>query len=262
MTGRVVWITGASSGIGEALARACAAKGANVVLSARRADRLQEVVSGLADPDAHMVLPLDVTATHTHAAAFARILDRYGHLDTLICNAGIGQRASVRETDLEAERHIMEVNFFGQLSLIRATIEHLVSRPAGHIVGVSSVMGKLATPRRATYAASKHALNGYFDALRAELYDTPVDVSLLCPGYVKTEISEQALLPDGSRHGAMDAQHEKAMLPDVFARHAVRAMERRRPEVYIGGPETWGVPLQRFFPGLVRWLLPRVITRE
>jgi short-subunit dehydrogenase len=262
MTGRVVWITGASSGIGAELARSFAARGAHVVVSARRIDRLRSLVEGLPHPDRHMILPLDVARTETHAAAFDAVLKRFGHVDTLVMNAGIGQRAAVREVDLSVERRIMDINFFGVLSLVHVCLEHLLERPDGHVVVVSSVMGKLSTPRRATYAASKHALHGWFDGLRAEIADSPVDITLLCPGYVRTEISEQSLTADGTPHGEMDAQHRNAMAVDVFARKAMRAIEKRAAEVYIGGPETWAVPLVRLFPGLVRRLLPRVMTRE
>ncbi len=262
MTDRVVWITGASSGIGAELARSFAARGAHVVVSARRIDRLRTLVDGLSEPDRHMIVPLDVTRTETHAAAFEAVLARFGHLDTLVLNAGIGQRSAVREVDLAVERRIMDINFFGVLSLVHVCLEHLLERPDGHIVVVSSVMGKLSTPRRATYAASKHALHGWFDGLRAEIADAPVDITLLCPGYVRTEISEQSVTADGTPHGEMDAQHQNAMPVEVFARKAMRAMDKRKAEVYIGGAEIWAVPLVRFFPGLVRWLLPRVMTRE
>lgn len=262
MNGRVVWITGASSGIGAELARSYVERGAHVVLSARREDRLREVLARFDDPDRHMVLPLDVARPETHATAFSALLERFGHLDTLVLSAGIGQRAAIREVDLSIERRIMEVNFFGVLSLVHVTIEHLLTRPDGHLVVISSVMGKLSTPRRATYAASKHALHGWFDGLRAEIADSNVAISLICPGYIKTEISEQSLTPDGTPHGAMDAQHEKAMDVRTFARKAMRTLDKRKAETYIGGPEIWAVPLKRFFPGFVRWLLPKVVTRE
>lgn len=262
MTGRVVWITGASSGIGAELARSFAARGAHVVVSARRIDRLRALVDSLPDPERHMILPLDVARTETHVGAFEAILKRFGHVDTLVLNAGVGQRAAVREVDLAVERRIMDINFFGVLSIVHVCLEHLLARPDGHIVVISSVMGKLSTPRRATYAASKHALHGWFDGLRAEIADSGMDVTLLCPGYIRTEISEQSVTADGTPHGEMDEQHRNAMPVDVFARKAMRAITKRKPEVYIGGPEIWAVPLKRFFPGLVRWMLPRVMKRD
>ncbi len=258
MKKKIVWITGASSGIGESLARECARLGATVILSARRAEVLEIVRKSCDRPGDHMTLPLDVTEEQTHAIAFGKIIDRYGSLDILINNSGISQRSRVAETPLDIERRIMDVNYFGVLSLTKTVLHHMIERDRGRIVVVSSVMGKVSTPGHATYAASKHALHGYFEGLRAELDGTGVGVTMICPGYVRTNISHHALMADGVEHGKMDAIHEKAMAPEICSRRIAKAIMRGKPEAHIGGIETRAILLNRLFPGLYRFLLPRV----
>jgi len=255
---KTVWITGASSGIGESLAHECARLGANVVLSGRRANLLEAVRVACDRADDHMTLPLDVTREQTHGDSFQKIIARYGALDILINNSGITQRSVVAETPLDVERRIMEVNYFGVLSLTKTVLPHMIDRDHGRIVVVSSVMGKVSTPGHTTYSASKHALHGYFEGLRAELHGTGVGITMICPGYVRTNISHHALLANGGEHGKMDAIHENAMSPDVCARSIARAVMNGKAEAHVGGIETRAILLNRLFPGLYRYLLPRV----
>jgi dehydrogenase/reductase SDR family protein 7B len=260
--GKVVWITGASSGIGAALAVELASKGARLVLSARRNEQLKEVLARCEREHDHLLLPLDVTDDQAISSAFETVLGRFGHLDVLVANAGIGQRSSVLESDLETERTIMDVNFFGCTALAKCVLPHFLERNEGQIVVISSIMGFIGTPRRATYAASKHALQGYFDGLRAELFRTNISVSTICPGYIHTDISRSALLGTGTTFGEMDDQHRHAMPAHVFARKAVRGMEKGKPIMFIGGPERFAPLLARLSPALVRYLLPRIIKRK
>jgi dehydrogenase/reductase SDR family member 7B len=259
MKNRTVWITGASSGIGEALARECARQGASVVLSARRADLLEQVRLSCERPDDHMVLPLDITHEDTHSHAFEKILERFGSLDILINNGGIGQKSRVANTSLEVERRIMHVNYFGAVSLTKTVLKHFLERDSGRIVVISSVMGKLSIPYHATYAASKHALHGYFNGLRSELSSTGVSVTIICPGYIRTDISYHTLLADGSELNRMDPVHEKAMPAEVCARRIVRAVVRGKAEAYMGGIEIAAIYINQFFPRLFRFLMPRVL---
>ena len=259
---QVVWITGASSGIGKALAIELAAQGARIVLSARNEARLHETRALCAKPDQHFVLPLDVTDEKAVFSAPSFILDEMGRLDVVVLNAGIGQRGSVAETSAEIHRRLMEVNFFGQTMPARAVLPHFQAQNSGQFVVITSIMGKLSTPRRATYAASKHALHGWFEGLRAELYTADIDITLLCAGYIKTEISFHSVLGDGTPHGAMDDAHRDAMSSDVFARKAAKAIKKRRAVAYIGGMERFAPWLERISPALVRFLLPRIITRD
>ncbi|MEY4088286.1 MAG: hypothetical protein RJB55_557, partial [Verrucomicrobiota bacterium] len=182
---QVVWITGASSGIGEACARAFAAEGAKLVLSSRRPDELERVRRSCRNPERHLTLPLDLTRTAEFPALVASVLDRTGRIDVLVNNGGVSQRARAMDADEAVERLIMEVDYFGPVALSKAVLPSMLARQSGHIVVVSSVMGYLGTPGRSSYAAAKHALHGYFDSLRAEVWREGIKVTLVCPGYVR-----------------------------------------------------------------------------
>lgn len=262
LSNHIIWITGASSGIGKALAIECARRGARLMLTARRDDALQATRAACERSDEHRCMVHDVTDREAHEGVLDAIIDTWGHLDMVVLNAGIGQRGSVEETSPDVERRVMEVNYFGCTEVAHAVLPHFLDRNNGQFVVVSSIMGKLSTPRRATYAASKHALHGFFEGLRAELHHTRIGITLLCTGYIKTDISIHSVKGNGQRHGAMDDQHRDAMPAEVYARKAVRAMERRKPIAYIGGPERFAPLLERLSPAFVRWLLPKVITRD
>lgn len=254
---RVVWITGASSGIGEALAYAFAAQGARLVLSSRRPAELERVRRACAAPDTHVVLPLDIVRPETFPTAVSEVIEHCGRLDILVNNAGVSQRALAADASLESERALMEVNYFGPVALTKAALPALRAQPGGHIVVVSSVMGYLGTPGRSTYAAAKHALHGYFDSLRAELWRENLAVTLACPGYVRTAVSANALGPHGERHATTDRSTKRGIAPERCAAAIVRAVARRRDEVYIGGWEVAGIYLKRYFPSL----LARIIRK-
>jgi short-subunit dehydrogenase len=152
-------------------------------------------------------------------------------VDVVVNNAGISQRSRAVETRLDVEKALFDVNYFGTVELTRHLLPHFLERKSGHIVVISSVVGKLGTPIRTSYAASKHALHGYFDSLRAELDGTGISVSLVCPGYIRTEVSVNAVGPDGTKYGKMDVNQERGMDPDVFARKAVNALNKRNRRI-------------------------------
>ncbi len=254
---QVVWITGASSGIGEALAHAFAREGAQLVLSSRRPEELERVRAACNRPEAHRVLPLDLTRSDTFATATAQVLAQCGRIDVLVNNGGVSQRAFAATTAPEVERALMEVNYFGTVALTKTVLPHLLTRRAGHIVVVSSVMGYLGTPGRSTYAAAKHALHGYFDSLRAEVWRDGIKVTLACPGYVKTAVSVNALDGAGGQHGRTDATHQRGISADRCAAAIIRAVACGREEVAVGGPEIYAIWLKRWVP----WLVSRVIRR-
>ena len=254
---QVVWITGASSGIGEAAAYAFAREGARLVLSSRRSDELERVRRACARPDEHAVVPLDLARGETFPAAVAGVLTRFGRVDVLINNGGVSQRSFAADATPEVERGLMEVNYFGPVALTKAVLPSMRSRRAGHVVVVSSVMGYLGTPGRSTYAAAKHALHGYFDSLRAEIWREGLKVTIVCPGYVKTAVSANALGPRGEKHGRTDGTHETGIAPEKCAAAIVRGVARGREEIYVGGWEVAGIHVKRFAP----WLLSRIIRR-
>lgn len=255
---KVVWITGASSGIGEALAREFSAQGARLVLSARREAELERVRASCARPEAHIVLPLDMTDSDALSVHVNTVLERCGHIDVLVNNAGISQRSLVKDTALDVDRRIMEVDFFGPVALIKAVLPHMLARRAGQLVAVSSVVGLVATPWRSAYAAAKHAIVGFCDALRAEVHDEGVQVAVLFPGFVRTNVSLSALTADGSAHGIVDPQQETAMPADVFAQQAVAALARGEERIVIAGREKLAIWLGRLSPGLLARVIRRV----
>ena len=256
-SGRIVWITGASSGIGEALALAFAAAGAHLILSSRRPAELERVRLACARPADHLCLPLDLAQSATFPAAVATVLARFGAIDLLVNNGGVSQRARAVDADPAVERAIMEVDYFAPVALTKAVLPAMLARRSGHIVVVSSVMGYVGTPGRSSYAAAKHALHGYFDSLRAELWREGVKVTLACPGYVLTRVSANALGPTGEKHARTDATHERGIGADRCAAAILRGVARGREEIVIGGPETLAIPLKRFAP----WLFSRLVRR-
>lgn len=256
--GQVVWITGASSGIGEATAYAFARAGARLVLSSRRLDELERVRRGCVRPDDHLVLGLDLARPESFPAAVAAVLARYDGIDVLVNNGGVSQRGLAAETAPAIERGLMEVNYFGPVALTKAVLPAMRARGAGRVVVISSVMGHVGTPGRSTYAAAKHALHGYFDSLRAELWREGIVVTIVCPGYVQTAISTYALGPDGVPRAPDTASAPRGIPPERCAATIVRATARGRSEVYVGGWEVAGIYLQRFVPAMLRRIVRRM----
>lgn len=249
--GKVVWITGASSGIGEALAVAWSREGATLVLSARNAAELERVRNACVDPAKHRVLPLDLTDTNAIDAA-AKDVPR---VDVLVHSGGVSQRSFAAETDLATDRAIMDLNYFGTVALTKAVLPQMLARRDGQIVPITSVIGYVAIPTRSAYAASKHALHGFFESLRAETAKDGIAITIVVPGYVRTKVSENALRGDGTPHGQLDETHAKAMLPETAAVRIIDAVARKKAEVRVGGKEIWAVLMRRFLPGLTRRIL-------
>ena len=245
--GKVVWITGASSGIGEALAVAWSREGARVILSARNEAELQRVRALCDEPARHVVRPLDVTDMDDIRSAAAEV----GPVDILVPSAGVSQRSLAAETDLATDRAIMEINYFGTIALTKAVLPAMLERGSGHFVPISSVIGHVGIPLRSAYAASKHALHGFFNALRAETDRQGIRATIVCPGYIRTKVSENALRGDGSAYGKLDETHAKAMLPEDAAPVILHGVAAGRREVHVGGNEIWAIPLQRHFPRVV-----------
>lgn len=250
---KVVWITGASSGIGEALAYALSAEGAQLILSSRRAEELERVQKGCTNPGQVRVLPLDLVDMGALGPKTAQAIALFGHVDVMVHNGGISQRSLVVETDLEVHRRVMELDYFSYIALTRHLLPHFLERKTGHFVVTSSVMGKLGTPMRSAYAAAKHALHGYFDCLRTEVAHAGLRVTVLTPGYIRTNISLHAVTKDGTALGSVSENIDHGLDPAVAARQIIRAVSAGRYEVYIGkfGTERLALWLVRFFPNFV-----------
>ncbi|MEE8278427.1 MAG: SDR family oxidoreductase [Thermoanaerobaculia bacterium] len=255
---QVVWITGASSGIGEALAYALSERRARLIVSARREQKLLEVQAACADPHAHLVLPLDLTDPEAIEPVTTAALKHGNRIDILIHNAGLSQRSLAKDTSLEVVRRILETNFFGTVALTVALLPAMLERRVGRFVVVTSLVGKFGTPLRSAYAASKHALHGFFDSLRAEVWGAGLRVTLVCPGFIRTDLPLHALTGDGSPQAKMDRAQEEGYPAERCAREILRAIERDREEVLIGGKEKYAVYLKRFLPGVFSRVIRRV----
>ena len=254
---KIAWITGASSGIGEALAIELAKAGAKLVLSARRESELKRVqqLAGLTDENS-MILPMDMSESARFAEKTAQVIKRFGQIDYLFHNAGISQRGTVNETSMDINRNVMEVNFMGVAALTKTVLPYFLEKKSGHFIVTSSLVGKFGTPLRSAYSASKHALHGFFESLRAEVWRENVQVTIVCPGYIQTNISVNAVREDGKKYGLMDENQAKGMKASVCAQKILSAVEKGKHEVLIGGKETLGVYMKRFFPGLL-WRMVR-----
>lgn len=249
MNNQVIWITGASSGIGEALVYAYNALGAKLIISSRNRELLLQVKAKCADQMNVHVLPLDLEDIDSLASKVDEAAHIYGNIDLLINSGGVSQRGYALETNLATEQRLMTINFWGTVILVKAVLPQMLAKNSGHIVCISSLVGKFGTPLRSAYSASKHALHGYFDSLRAELPES-IHVTLICPGFIKTNVTLNALTALGTAQGTMDDAQANGMLPEVCAKKIISAINAKKLEAYIGGKETKGVLLKRFFPQL------------
>ena len=256
---QVVWITGASSGIGEALAMAFAAQDARLVLSARREAELDRVRQATGLPaERVLVLPLDVTDYAAATMAAAKVIQYFGRLDVMVNNAGVSQRSYVHDTELSVYQRLLDVNFLSTVALTKAVLPTMKQQQSGQFIVISSVAGKVGTIMRSGYNAAKHALHGFYDSLRAESYNDGIRVTIICPGYIKTSVSVNALNEKGQQYGKMDANQAKGLDVDLCATKIIRAAAAGKKEVYIGGfTEVLAVYLKRYWPGLLYDLIRR-----
>ena len=254
--GKVTWITGASSGIGEALAKQFAAAGSRLILSSRREDELERVAGLCRHADSVSVLLLDLSRPEQMAGAAEKALALAGHVDVMIHNGGISQRAFAADTDYHVDDVIMRTNYLGPVALTKALLPSMRSRRQGHFVVVTSVLGKLGLPGRSAYCASKHALHGFFDTLRAELWEDNIQVTLVLPGWVRTNISINALTGHGGPQRKMDSGTASGVSAEFCAERIMAAAESGKAEVNIVRlRENAAMAVRRFVPGLFRRII-------
>lgn len=246
--GKVVWITGASSGIGRALALGFAGAGARLILSARRLEALEEVRLACPASADILVLPLDLVDLASLPAQATAVLERFGAVDIMVHNAGVAVRDRAVNTSLEVHERVLRTNYLGPVTLTGALLPSMLARGAGQFVIVSSLSGKYGGPQLSAYAAAKHALHGYFESLRAEEHDRGIVVTFIVPGFIRTEITAHAFTGTGGRYGKVLPIYHRAMTPERCARRILRAVAGRRQEVLVGGIEVWTVYLKRWFP--------------
>lgn len=253
--GKTVWLTGASSGIGLAMAQQLAEAGAHLILTSRRQDALEQVRQSLAHPERHQVLALDLSQPE-QAAAMAK--DTLGDqmIDILINNAGVSQRSLILETDMSVYRQLMEIDYFGVIALTKLVLPRMVERRAGQIVTVSSVAGKVGTKLRSGYNGAKFGVIGFMDSLQAEMAQYGLTVTSILPGFINTQVAHNSLTGDGSALGHEDPDNAGGISAEACARKSLEAIAAKKAEVVVGSGLSKLAPfLQRFFPGLVRRMI-------
>lgn len=249
-----IWITGASSGIGEELALQLNALGAYTILSARRTEKLDEIRSKCTFPENTFIVPLDLNKGTCIKTAVDNVVN-LGRLDLVINNAGIAQKGLVLENTMEVERMIMETNYFGTIELTKAILPHYLEQGHGWFAVVTSIAGIVGVPGRSAYAASKHALHGFFDSLRAEQYPCPIDVTIIMPGFINTSITAKELRGNGEQNGAVEKSHRLGMSSQKCAGKIIRKLARKPNNIKVGGVEIFSLYLSRFAPNLFGFLI-------
>ncbi len=260
---KIIWITGASSGIGEAVAYEMARAGACLILSARRKEELERVKEACIKlgclADDVLVLPLDVTDEVALPKSVATAEAFKGHIDMLYNNAGISQRSLCIDTDMATYRRLFEVDVFGQIALTKAVLPSMLKRGSGHLAITASVAGKIGVKQRTGYCAAKHAMMGFFDALRAEVSKYGIFVTTITPGYIRTAISENAITGDGKTFGKMDENIKGGMEVNACARVIMKGFQAGKREIAVGeGKEMQALWLKRFMPNKLFKMVERL----
>lgn len=251
MEKKIVWITGASDGIGEALVKEYASASYKVVLSARRVEKMQAVAqsAGLASED-YFILPLDLSTNFDATQLTQQIYDRFGHLDALILNAGVSQKGLAISTLDQVERDIMEINYFSNVKLAKAAVAKMQEHGGGKIAVVSSIVGKFGSPFLSTYAASKHGIMGFFESLRYEVRPQGIHVLIVTPGFIKTGIAVKAVTEDGSAFNEDSKAQQNGTPPEKVAKQIKKALDKGKKHIYVGGLETWTPHFKFVFPNI------------
>lgn len=264
LNGKVVIITGASSGLGEALAHVFYECGCKVILISRRKEELERVKSALMNTHQTIpthppiVLPLDITNINSLQTEVGKIIEIHGKVDILINNAGISYRGELINTNVDVDIKIMLTNYFAQIALAKAVLPFMVKQQSGHVVCISSVQGKISIPYRSAYAASKHALQAWCDSCRAELADQNIKVTVVSPGYVRTALSLNALTGNGQTYGVMDKTTQEGYSPEYVADYTLKAVLKEEKDVLIA-PITpkLAIYLRTLCPSLYFWIMQK-----
>jgi short-subunit dehydrogenase len=255
--GKAIWITGASSGIGEALAYEWSKLGARLILSARRESELERVKAACAHSECCTVVPLDLSRQEEIETTADRLLQQFGAIDILVNNGGISQRSLVIETDITVDRRIMEVDYFSGEKKKKKLLPAMVAKGSGHIIAISSIVGLFGFPLRSAYSAAKHAMHGFYETVWAELHSQGIRVTVVCPGRILTDVSVNALTKDGTPHGEMDHGQTNGVSSKTCARKIIKAVRKNKKEVYIGKKDLLMIYFKRYIP----WLYYRLVSK-
>ncbi len=256
---KTIWITGASSGIGRAVALELSHYNTRLILSGRNQEELDTVAALCKNNGSSTcVAPFDLQDEKSVTEAADKVLATEEKIDCLYQFGGISQRSFASETPLHVDRKIFEVNFFGTIALTKAVLPFMIKNGGGHIAATSSIVGKFGFPCRSAYSASKHALHGFFESLRAENVSNKIRVSMIIPGRIKTNISVNALDKGGNKHGKMDEGQDKGMSAEASAKAICKKLKREKKEILVGGMDLLMIHIRRFFPFLYYYLSPKV----
>ena len=257
--GKTIWITGASSGIGKAVALKLSKEQTKLILSDVDEEGLIEVTEAcnLNNCAAEMIT-MDLSDENSIQAATEKVLSKQIKIDCLYQFAGISQRSLVAETPLSVDRKIFEINFFGAILLTKAILPNMIKNGGGQLAVTSSLVGKFGFPYRSSYSATKHALHGFFESLRAENKINNIDVSILIPGRVQTNISVNAIDKDGKAHGKMDEGQAGGITAEKAAEIICRGIRKNKKEILVGGKELIMVHIRRFLPRLYYYMSTRL----
>lgn len=264
--GKSIWITGASSGIGKALAIELSKSQAKLILSSRNKDSLEatkkECINNGATEDQVELLTLDLQDSFSLAQKAKEAIRLFDTIDILINNAGISHRSSVQETSMDVQRQIMEINYFGAISLSKYLLDHMLEKGQGHQVIINSIAGKVSLPYRSAYTASKHALVGFYESMQRELKSSGVQVTIAYPGYITTNISVNALKGDGSTYGMMDKTQKKGLSAEYCAKKILSGIAEKKDQIVVSAlKERTALFLQRFQPRLLAKIVSKSIKK-
>lgn len=255
-----IWITGASSGIGEACACRYAAQGERLILTSSSAERLEKVAAKCRESGASAVevLPYDLSVAEGMDDLVEKAWTTFDGIDIVMLNAGISQRTNVEDTSMDMVRKIMEINYFAPAAIAKALLPRMVDAGGGRIAVTTSIAGRFGFPLRCGYSSSKFALYGFFETLQAEYHDCGIRVTIVCPGRVNTNISRYALDKGGMPHGVMDPGQAGGMSSEKAAYIITKAIAKGKREVLVGRKELLMVYIKRFFPGLCAVLARKI----
>ncbi len=257
--GRVCWVTGASSGIGEALAYELAKEGAVLILSSNEPVELKRVKDNcLVHTKICHDIPFNLENPNEVERIAKEVVDNYGPIYLLINNGGISQRSLAHETPIALDRKILEIDFFSYIILTKAVIPGMIASGEGYVAATSSISGKFGFHLRSAYSAAKHAIQGYFETLRMELMPHNINVTIAYPGRVRTNISINAIDKDGNAQKKMDAGQAGGITPEKCAKQYINAIKKGKPEILIGGKELLMVHIKRLFPRLFFRMIHKV----
>lgn len=250
---KVVWVIGASSGIGEHLCYELDRKGARLIITSRSSEKLDKVNQNLpVNPGTAKIITADLTDHDSLPDLVKDAINVYGKIDVVFCNAGIAVRDWAAETSIEVDKKIMDTNYFGPVIIVKSLLPQFQKQGSGHIVVTSSLSGKYGVPKTGSYAASKHALQGFFETLRSETYKENIKITIVIPGIIQTRITEHALTGSGGTFGKVERSFEKAYPVDKAAKRFIEAAEKEKEEVFVGGTEGITLLLNRLSPYFLR----------